>query len=453
MDVPANEARKTGFSRVLAIFTDTFGLSLVGAFVAFIVISAVFLFALFWFFHSAPPDTITITSGTPGSAFETNAIKYGKILARNGVKLKILSSQGSLENLQRLNDPKLRVDIGFVQGGVTNGTSKRKLVSLGSVSYQPLVVFYRGDESLRLLSELAGKKLAVGAPGSGTHTLALSLLQLNGIQSGGSSSFVDLEADEAAKALLDGTVDAVFLMGDSASRQVMRELLRSPGIQILDFTQADAYVRRIPYLNKLLLPKGAIDFAKNIPDHDVSLIGPTVELLARADLHPAISDLLLEAAQEVHGGANLLQRKGEFPAAVEHDFPISTEAVRYYKSGKSFFYRSLPFRLASLMNRILVSFVPIIVLMIPALRVIPPVFRLRVKLNIYRWYRALLALEREHMADMTAEKKEQLLARLNHIEQEVNKIKVPASFADQFYALRGDIGFVRGRLAGNQASA
>ena len=453
MDVPANEARKTGFSRVLAIFTDTFGLSLVGAFVAFIVISAVFLFALFWFFHSAPPDTITITSGTPGSAFETNAIKYGKILARNGVKLKILSSQGSLENLQRLNDPKLRVDIGFVQGGVTNGTSKRKLVSLGSVSYQPLVVFYRGDESLGLLSELAGKKLAVGAPGSGTHTLALSLLQLNGIQSGGSSSFVDLEADEAAKALLDGTVDAVFLMGDSASRQVMRELLRSPGIQILDFTQADAYVRRIPYLNKLLLPKGAIDFAKNIPDHDVSLIGPTVELLARADLHPAISDLLLEAAQEVHGGANLLQRKGEFPAAVEHDFPISTEAVRYYKSGKSFFYRSLPFRLASLMNRILVSFVPIIVLMIPALRVIPPVFRLRVKLNIYRWYRALLALEREHMADMTAEKKEQLLARLNHIEQEVNKIKVPASFADQFYALRGDIGFVRGRLAGNQASA
>jgi TRAP-type uncharacterized transport system substrate-binding protein len=453
MDVPANEARKTGFSRVLAIFTDTFGLSLVGAFVAFIVISAVFLFALFWFFHSAPPDTITITSGTPGSAFETNAIKYGKILARNGVKLKILSSQGSLENLQRLNDPKLRVDIGFVQGGVTNGTSKRKLVSLGSVSYQPLVVFYRGDESLRLLSELAGKKLAVGAPGSGTHTLALSLLQLNGIQSGGSSSFVDLEADEAAKALLDGTVDAVFLMGDSASRQVMRELLRSPGIQILDFTQADAYVRRIPYLNKLLLPKGAIDFAKNIPDHDVSLIGPTVELLARADLHPAISDLLLEAAQEVHGGANLLQRKGEFPAAVEHDFPISTEAVRYYKSGKSFFYRSLPFRLASLMNRILVSFVPIIVLMIPALRVIPPVFRLRVKLNIYRWYRALLALEREHMADMTAEKKEQLLARLNHIEQEVNKIKVPASFADQFYALRGDIGFVRGRLAGNKASA
>src|ERR1044071_2919667 len=453
MDVPANEARITGFSRVLAIFTDTFGLSPVGAFVAFIVISGVFLFALFWFFHSAPPNTITITSGTPGSAFETNAIKYGKILARNGVRLKILSSQGSLENLQRLNDPRLRVDIGFVQGGVTNSTSKRKLVSLGSVSYQPLVVFYRGDESLGLLSELAGKKLAIGPPGSGTQGLALGLLQLNGIQSGGSSSFVDLDADEAAKALLDGTVDAVFLMGDSASRQVMRELLRSPGIQILDFTQADAYVRRIPYLNKLLLPKGAIDFAKNIPDHDVSLIGPTVELLARADLHPAISDLLLEAAQEVHGGANLLQRKGEFPAAVEHDFPISTEAVRYYKSGKSFFYRSLPFRLASLMNRILVSFVPIIVLMIPALRVIPPVFRLRVKLNIYRWYRALLALEREHMADMTPEKKEQLLARLNHIEQEVNKIKVPASFADQFYALRGDIGFVRGRLAGNKASA
>jgi hypothetical protein len=275
----------------------------------------------------------------------------------------------------------------------------------------------------------------------------LTLLELNDIHPGGPTTLLDLEADEAANALVDGSVDAVFLMGDSASRQVMRQLTRSAGIQILDFTQSDAYVRRIPYLNKLQLPKGGIDFAKNIPSHDISLIGPTVELLARADLHPALSDMLLEAAQEVHGVPSLLQRKGEFPAALEHDYPISAEATRFYKSGKGFLYRRLPFWMASLVNRVLVSFVPIIVLLIPALRVIPPVFSLRIKLHIYRWYRALLAVERGHLAELTPEKQEQLLARLNHIEQEVNKMKVPASFADQFYALRGDIGFVRGRLA------
>jgi len=452
MDEAHNEARKTGFARLLEIFTETFGLSRAGAFIAIIVISSVLLFAIYWFFHSAPPNTITITSGAPGSTFETNAIKYSKILARNGVTLKILSSRGSLQNLERLNDPAFHVDIGFVQGGVTNGPGRRKLVSLGSISYQPLIVFYRGAASVGLLSELNGKRVAIGPAGSGTRTLALALLELNDIRPGGATTLVDLEADDASKALLDGSIDAVFLMGDSASRQVMRQLTRSPGIQILDFTQADAYVRRITYLNKLQLPKGGIDFAKNLPGHDISLIAPTVELLARSDLHPALSDMLLEAAQEVHGGASLLQRKGEFPAALEHDYPISAEATRYYKSGKGFLYRRLPFWMASLVNRVLVSFVPIIVLLIPALRVIPPVFSLRIKLHIYRWYRALLAVERDHLTELTPQKQEELLARLNHIEQEVNKMKVPASFADQFYALRGDIGFVRARLADNKTS-
>src|SRR2546423_6442503 len=155
MDEAHTEARKTGFARLLEIFTETFGLSRAGAFIAIIVISIVILFAVFWFFHSAPPNTITITSGAPGSTFETNAIKYSKILARNEVTLKILSSRGSLQNLERLNDPGSYVDIGFVQGGVTNGPGRRKLVSLGSISYQPLIVFYRGA-SVGLLSELSG---------------------------------------------------------------------------------------------------------------------------------------------------------------------------------------------------------------------------------------------------------------------------------------------------------
>lgn len=257
---------------------------------------------------------------------------------------------------------------------------------------------------------------------------------------------MDLGAEDAAKALIDGNVDAVFMMGESASIQIMRKLLLTPGIRIFSFTQADGYTRHIVYLNKLELPMGSVDFGKNIPAHDVYLIGPTVELIARADLHPALSDLLLEAAREVHGRANLFQRRGEFPAPLEHEFHISTEAIRYFKSGKSFLYRSLPFWMASLMSRILVIFVPIVVVLIPGLRFLHRLYRWRIELRFNRWYRALLVLERDLVSQSAPGKREDLLWRLDNIEKTVNKMKVPASFADQFYELLWHISFVRDRL-------
>ncbi len=436
---------KTGF-KVQAMFTEIFGLSRAVSLSAVLLLCLAIIGAVFWFFYSAPPGTITITSGPEGSIFQLNAARYAKILERNGVKLKILPSQGSLENLKRLANPSSRVDVGFVQGGVADGIAVNKLVSLGSISYQPLLVFYRARRPLDLLSQLSGKRLAIGPEGSGTRSLALALLAANGIEAGGKTILADLDAEDAAKALLDGKVDAVFLMGDAASPQIMRSLLRTPGIRLFDFTQADAYTRRIAYLNKLELPKGSIDFGKDIPEHDVHLIGPTVELIARPYLHPALSDLLLEAAQEVHGNAGLFKRRGEFPAPMEHEFPISSDASRYYKSGKSFLYRYLPFRMASLANRILVVVLPAIVVLLPGLRIIPSLYRLRIKLRIYRWYRALLTLERDLIARLEPEEREKLLGRLDNIEEEVNKMKVPASYADQFYVLRGHISFVHDRL-------
>jgi TRAP-type uncharacterized transport system substrate-binding protein len=440
-----NESRKNALSRVAAPFVEIFGLSRAMAVGTVLFLATVLVAAVFWFFYSAPPTQIIITSGGPGSSFESNAIKYRQILARSGVTLTVLPSEGSLQNLQRLQDPSFKVDVGFVQGGASNGPSPAKLDSLGSISYQPLLVFYRGS-NLTLLSELKGKRLAIGPTGSGTRSLALTLLQMNEIQAGDGTAFEDLEAEAASKALLVGDVDAVFLMGDSASPQLMRQLLLDPKIRLLDFPQADGYSRRVRYLNKLDLPQGSIDFGRNIPPRDVALISPTVELLARPHLHPALCDLLIEAAQEVNGSASLLKRKGEFPAPIEQEYPISTEAARYYKTGKSFLYRSLPFRLASLANRVLVAFVPLVVVLVPAMRLIPTLLRLRVRLRLYRWYRALLALERESHARLPDQRRE-LVARLDHIEREVNKMKVPASFADQFYTLRGSIGFVRDRMA------
>jgi hypothetical protein len=309
-----------------------------------------------------------------------------------------------------------------------------------------LLVFYHSEAPIGLLSGFSGKRVAIGLPGSGAHTLALALLHLNGITTNSTTTLLELDAEDAAKALLDGKADAVFLMGDSASGQILRELMRAPAIQLMDFTQADAYTRRISYLTKLELPMGSIDFGRNIPTNAVHLIGPSVEILARPDLHPALSDLLLEAAREVNGAPGLLRRKNEFPAGIEHDFPISADAARFYKSGKSFLYRSLPFWLASVVNRILVAFVPLVVLLIPGLRAIPALYKWRIRLLIYRRYRAVLAVERDIIADMPKDHLEKLVTQLDTIEASVNLMKVPASFGEQFYTLRQHIDFVRNRL-------
>jgi TRAP transporter TAXI family solute receptor len=412
-----------------------------------VIITIIAICAAFWYMRPAPPNSITISSGPPGSMFRLNAEKYKKILAHNGVKLNILASEGSLENLKRLTDPAMHVDVAFVQGGLSDGKKIDNLASLGSVFHEPLFVFYRNPSPISLLSELQGKRLAIGPEGSGTRALVKTLLKSNDIEPGGATSLLALGGENAAKALVDNKVDAVFLMGDSAAPQVIRSLLLNQDIRLLNVAQAEAYVRRLPYLSKLNLPMGAFDFGKNVPSQDVTLIGPTVELVARDNLHPALSDMLIEAAKEVHGGAKLLQHAGEFPAPLEHEYRISDDARRYYTSGKTFLYRNLPFWLATLVDRLLVVVVPVIVLLIPGLKLVPTLYDWRIKSRIYRFYGKLIGLERDILLQPATEEKKELLKQLDEIEAEVNKMKIPLAYAEQFYVLRDHINFVRARNA------
>ncbi len=254
-----------------------------------LLLSAVSIWIALHFVRPAPPGTITITSGPKGSSLWTYAEQYRKILARNGVALKILPSAGALDNLKRLSDPKSHVDIGFVQGGLSNLVDTVHLVSLGSMFYEPLVVFYRGTP-LERLSGLKGRRIAIGPEGSGTRNLALILLKVNDIDPKGATRLLSLEGKDAAHALLTHRIDAAFLMGDSATPESMRELVHSHSIRLFDFVQAEAYVRRFRYLSKLELPAGLLDLGRNTPPQSLTLIAPTVELIARPNLHPALSD-------------------------------------------------------------------------------------------------------------------------------------------------------------------
>lgn len=418
-----------------------------------LLISVAAIWVALHFVRPAPPDTLIFTSGPDGSTFQRVAAQYREILARNGVTLEILPSQGGLENLERLRDPKFAVDVGIVQGGLAAGKNIDDLVSLGSIAYVPLVIFYRSAGPIERLSQLKGKRIAVGREGSGARSLALTLLKANGIEAQGPTRLLGLGGEDAAQALLKNKADAVFLAGDSATPPIMRKLLRTPGIRLFDAVQADGYARRFRYLKKLELPMGSIDLGTNLPAKNLSLLAPTAELVARSDLHPALSDLLIEAAREVHGKATLLQRAGEFPAPLEHEYPISDDAARYYKSGKSFLYRHLPFWLASLADRTMVVLVPVILLLIPGLRLVPPLYRWRISMRIYRRYGELMALEREVLAQPAPGERTELLKRLDAIETAVNGMKVPVSFAEQFYVLRQHIIFVRAQLTAGAAAA
>jgi TRAP transporter TAXI family solute receptor len=408
-----------------------------------------------YFVRSAPPKTITITSGPEGSTSFRSAQRYAKILDRNKVKAIILPSKGSVENLERLNDPNPKADLGIVQTGATAAprpsgrpetTSElnpafANLISLGSISYQPILIFYRGPK-IEYLSALAGKRIAIGPMGSGTRNISLALLAANGVKEG-DATFLDIDAEDASKLLKEKKLDAAFVMGESASGSILRGMMRETGIRLYSFKQASAYSRKFDYLNKLELPQGSIDLGLNLPAEDLTLLAPTIELIARKDLHPALVELVVEAANEIHARPGMFQKRGEFPVAIEHSIRLSEDAEVYYKSGKGFLYRTLPFWLASVLSRLVIAFVPVLVVLIPLIRTVPVFFQWIARLRIRRRYRELRLLEQDFLAEKDPERRQRLRSHFDRIEDEVNQMRVRASFADQFYGLRGHIDYVR----------
>jgi TRAP-type uncharacterized transport system substrate-binding protein len=391
------------------------------------------------------PGTLRMLSGPEGSTYQRNAEKYKKIIERYGVKVVVLPSHGSLDNLQQLANPKAKVDVGFVQGGLTEGVDISRLMSLGSVFAQPLMVYYRHGEPVEVLSQLKGKRLAIGPEGSGARALAISLLKANAMD-GPPTTLLELAGEEAANELVAGKIDAAFLMGDSATPQIMKKLRNNDDIEIANFRQADGYLRKFRFLSKLTLPEGAYDLGKDEPPRTLTLVGPTVELVARKSLHPILSDLLIGAAKEIHSGPGLYRTAGEYPAPLARDFPISPDAERYYKSGAHFLYQKLPFWLANLLDRLVVVLVPLLVVVFPATKIVPALYRWWMRSRIYKWYGALMAIERQMLRNPPAEDQVNLVQRIEAIERAVVDMKTPASFGDQLYVLRDHVRSVRQQL-------
>lgn len=372
------------------------------------------------------------------------ALRYRDILARDGVTLELRTSAGSQQNVGLLMDEGSDVDVGFLQGGSAYAANAPNLVSLGALYYQPLWVFYRGPE-VRDFPGLHGKKLAIGPEDSGSRALALQLLAVNGVVLP-PTELLAHGGQRANDLLLDGAIDGVLMVAPPES-PLVEQLIRAPGIRLLSLDRAEAYTRRFPDLTRLVLPKGVFDFIGNLPDRDVVMVSPTANLLAKDSLDSALGYLLMRAATEVHSGASLLSRAGTFPAAMDSGFPLSGEARRYYQSGPPFLQRYLPYWAAVLVDRIWISLLPVLALALPMMRLIPPVYRWRVRSRIYRWYAKLKEVELELEDGPAPEQLQALLDRLDQIERSVNRINTPLAYSDQLYMFRQNINLVRQRVA------
>ena len=394
------------------------------------------------FVSPAPPHTISLASGQAGGAYSLFAQQYHEELAKNEIKLEILHTQGSVENLELLSQGV--ADLAMVQSGVADPSRQNELLTLGSVFLEPLWIFLPQDSTVELVSQLAGLRLEMGPRGSGTRALAQEILALNKI---GETDAIWLSSGsaEAAVAITRGQADAVFLVG-SVDSPVIRTLVERSDIRLLDIKRAEAYTRLDRSLSQVRLPEGAIDLDRNIPSQDKRLISTVAELVVGPDFHPALVDLLLQAATRVHGGGDLFAAPGTFPSERWVDLPIDSDAARYFKFGPPFLQRYMPFWAATQVDRLKVMLIPLIALLLPLIRIFPPTYRWRVRSRIYRWYKELRLAE-TMSADLQSEAElQERLAEVDRIEAEVAKVETPSSYAEELYSLRLHVEFVRRQI-------
>jgi TRAP-type uncharacterized transport system substrate-binding protein len=408
--------------------------------------AAILLVAGLFIFITLPPRTVTMATGPAGGAYHELGLRYREILARSGVRLRLVNTTGGLDNLARLRNRRSGVHAAFIQGGTTTKEESPKIESLGTLFFEPLWLFYRSGIG-EGLERYRGRRISIGPEGSGGRALALEILKRTKVDAvvGELSGF---PPQEAADKLIAGEIDIAFVVLGWDS-PVVRRLMAADGIEVASVPRPDAFVALYPFLSKVVLPAGVADLAANRPPADVVLLSAKASLAVRSDLHPAIQYLLLNAAVAIHSPPGIFQKAGQFPAAESVDLPLSEEAQRFYKSGRPVLQAYLPFWMAALVERFLVVFVPVLVLLYPALRLLPQGYDWLMQSKIRRLYDEMKAIERELASGQ--EPRGVLDAKLDRLYQSASELQLPVKYASMQYTLRMHLDLVRARIAASGA--
>lgn len=398
----------------------------------------------YYYVRPFPPTTLVMATGMERGSYFVFGEHYRQILARDGIQVKLRPSSGSVENFNLLKDRSQEVDAGFVQGTMGKIDETSGLVSLGSLAYTPLWVFYTGTEILDDLSQLKGKRIVIGPQGSGIQQFASELLKFADV-SAPPAVLYEFQYSAATQALKKGRVDVVMVFGPT-DHPVVVELLHTKGVKLMNLSQAEAYTRFFPDLYHVVLPKGVINPANRYPPFDVHLISPTTNLIVRKNLHPALIYLLLKASVEIHGGAGWVNRAGEFPSIRKQDDPISDQAQRFHKSGGSVLYEYLPFWMGTFVDRMILILVPLGVVLIPLIGVLPWIYTWRNRSKYYRVYHELRNIEKEITRHMQPEDVKRIQEKLDGIDEALSGIRVSVAFLDEVFTLKEHIHIVKKKL-------
>jgi TRAP transporter TAXI family solute receptor len=394
----------------------------------------------------AMQGTIVITTGADKGIYRGFADRYAPLLKRDGITLDIRSSSGSIENYQRLTNPDSEYEVGFIQSGTTSPRETDRLQTIAAVSYEPIWVFYRGDATVDRLAQLRGKRIAVGVPGSGLLNVSLVLLADSGI-TGDSTTLLQMDAVKAYQGLENGQLDAAFFIGRPDAS--MQQTLLNNDLKLMSFAQADALVQKFPSLSKIIFPRASTSIVSDLPQADVTLLAATALLVSKDTLYPALAYLLLEAAKTVHGGEDYFTPPGAFPNLNTEEFPISEESTRYFKSGRPFLQRYLPFWLASFIERRLLILLPFMALLLGLLQALPRMVEARIKNRLVVWYREIKSLEDEIWRNKqpTLDQIAQWRAEIENIDAHASQIRIPQRYFQDVYALKQAIRVVRDRIS------
>jgi TRAP-type uncharacterized transport system substrate-binding protein len=412
-----------------------------------ILLSIAAVIGLFYALDLLPPKQIRMAAGSPGSAYHAIASRYRALLARDGITLEIVESAGSVENAALLVDETNPVDVALLQGGIEpeSGDDAPQIEALASVFIEPVFIFQRPEMGRTAdPTDWQGRRVAIGPEGSGTR--AAMLRTLRELETPlPPDTLVPLGGQAAADAVLAGEIDAAVFIAP-VTAPYLRPLLGSTDVRLAEIRDVDALERRLAFVEVVEVPRGGFDYANQVPAEPVKLPALVARLAAQPDLHPALVDRLVRAAQRIHAEQDILTSEGRFPTARHATLPMNPQAASLLESAPSALDRYLPFWVVAQINRVAVLLLPIIFLLLPLLRALPGLYQWSMHKRIYRHYDTVLAIEAEALETDEPGHLDALVERLDGIEEETRHLKVPTRYGEYLYTLRVHLNLVRERI-------
>jgi hypothetical protein len=400
-----------------------------------------------------PTTDITLATSYKGGdwyMFGEHAIEP---LKEEGIKLNVLATNGSIENADDLINPKIDTNAAFIYAGSVSQEQSKQMYSLGSISYDPVWIFYRKElvGKVSTFQDLAKYRVVLAPKKSGSYVLTKKLFHANGIEIENNPNFVPGTWESASADLLENKAD-VYIFLTTIVDPIVQKLLVAPEVALFDVPNAQAYQKKFSYLESVMLPAGSIDIEKQIPAKDISLIATTTTLAVRRDMHPALQlGLLMAMKHTIQESPRLFfAKRNEFPAYVDPGVQISPTARSYYNYGPPKAITYLPYWLAVFVDRFTL-------VVLAAFAVIYPLSKLNFQLRNFRftilkrtYYEMLFNLEKEITGKrLTSEEQEALLKKLDLIDKNVLKHRIPVGQEVEYFLFVNALQLLRQKIERN----